>query len=496
MRGTRSIARPGEPPRAKTRQTLRRYRWLALVPLVLPVVAVGGAAQTASAATPFSIRTTPILVPPFKADILNYVVRCANTKTTTISTSGSGAVTIGGKSFTQPASVKAPLVANQAVSISGGGSGHIYTIRCLPADFPTYTSSVTGTPQVHGILVTPSGGAPSPQGDYVVMFDSHGVPDWWYKSPSAPKDAAFGGKDQIYWWTRTPGYTDGGGGVYTIRNLEGTVETVVSNPDTKLQGIGVHDFQILPNGDYLAEELVTTTTDLSSWGLSTSTPIEDPVLIEINPEEQVVWSWDALAHIDVAAEDVNWRSEVPDVFHMNSWQEYGNDIILSFRYLDAVFDIDKSTGNIIWKLGGTPTPQSLTVVGNTYPQVFSGQHDARQLGNGDITVHDNASQETGHAVRALEFQIDGATNTATIVQQVTDEAHPGPSPCCGSANLLPGGDWLVDWGDGNYAAELTPAGTTVMHITYGRSSYRAAAVPYSDVTLSHAMDAQYPPLHL
>ncbi len=424
---------------------LRWYRWLALVPLVLPVVAVGGVAQTASAATPFSITTAPALMPPFNADILNYVVRCSTSKTTIISTTGSGVGTIGGKSITQPASVKAPLVANQAVSISGGGSGHTYTIRCLPADFPTYTSSVTGTPQVHGILVDPSGGAASPQGDYVISFDSHGVPDWWYKSSSAPKNAAFYGKDQIGWWTRLPGHTTGGAGVYAIRNLEGTVETVVSNPNTAL-GIDVHDFQILPNGDYLEMELVTTTTDLSSWGLSSSASVWDPVLVEINPAGQIVWSWDALAHIDVAAENVNWRSDVPDVFHMNSWQEYGNDIIVSFRYLDAVFEIDKTTGNIIWKLGGTSNPQSLTVVGNTYPQAFSGQHDARKLGDGSITVYDDATQETGHASRALQFQIDTATNTATIVEQVTDQAHPGPASCCGSANKLPDGDWLVDWG--------------------------------------------------
>ncbi len=45
-------------------------------------------------------------------------------------------------------------------------------------------------------------------------------------------------------------------------------------------------------------------------------------------------------------------------------------------------------------------------------------------------------------------------------------------------------------------SELTPQGTPVINITYPRESYRAAAVPYSDTTLSHAMDAQYPPLHL
>ncbi len=478
---------------------MRRYRWLALVPLLLSVVAVGGAAQTASAATPFSIKTTPTLVPLFKADILDYVVRCAKSKTTTISTTGSGTVTIGGKSFTQPASVKAPLVANQAVSVSGGGSGHTYTIRCLPADFPPYTSSVIGTPQVHGILVTPAGGANGPQSqpslDYVISFDNHGVPDWWYLSPSRPVNAAFYGTDEIGWWTGTITPVGFRSGVYTIRNLDGTVKAVVSNPDASV-GFDPHDFQVLPNGDYLEMETTTEATDLTSWGLSSSASVWDPVLVEVNPAGQIVWNWDALSHIDVAAENVNWRSVYPDVFHMNVWQEYGNDIIVSFRHLDAVFDIDKTTGNIIWKLGGTPTPQSLTVVGNTYPQVFSGQHDARKLGDGSITVYDDATQETGYASRALRFQIDTSAHTATIVEQVTDKAHPGPASCCGSANKLPGGDWLVDWGGSDWVSELTPTGTPVININYPRSSYRAAAVPYSDVTLSHAMDAQYPPLHL
>ncbi len=150
----------------------------------------------------------------------------------------------------------------------------------------------------------------------------------------------------------------------------------------------------------------------------------------------MVWSWDTLAHIDLATENANWHDVVtwPNVglnaIHMNSIQEVGNQIIMSARDLDAVYDIDKTTGNIIWKLGGTTTPQSLTVVGNTYPQVFSGQHDARHLADGSITVHDNASQETGKATRALRFTIDTATHTATIVEDVTDPMQTTPVHLC------------------------------------------------------------------
>ncbi len=367
---------------------MRRYRWLTLVSLLLPVVAVAVPAQTASAATPFSIKTTPALLPSFTPTTYDYAVRCTQSKTSTtvMAVTGSGWAKIGGKSYELPATVKLELVADQSVTVSN--ASHSYTIRCLPADFTRYQATVEGKPQAFGYLVT--------LGDYVVSFDNHGVPVWWYEDTSPIYNATFYGPGQIGWWTGAQygGYTNG---VYTIRNLDGTVKAVVSNPDTSL-GLNIHDFQILPNGDYLSMEVTTTaTTDLSSWGLSSSAPVWDPVLVEINPAGQIVWSWDALGHIDVAAENVNWRNEYPDVFHMNAWQEYGNQIIVSFRHLDAVFDINKTTGNIIWKLGGTPTAQSLTVVGNTYPQVFSGQHDARRLSDGSITVFDDASLESGVA---------------------------------------------------------------------------------------------------
>ncbi len=495
MTATRATAHVAKGTRPVGRRIGRQWHWIGLLPVLLACIAVGGTAQTASATTPFTIKTTPALAPAFKTTISEYAVRCSGSATTTINTTGTGTVTIGGKSYAQPASVKAALVVNQAVYISGGG--HSYTIRCLPADFPTYKSTVEGTPQAHGYLVTPGGGTPgSGTGEYVAAFDNHGVPVWWYQDTSRPFNAAFYGTGQIGWWTGTLSSSGTGNGVYTIRDLTGAVKTTVTNPTASL-GLDEHDFQLLPNGDYLDMEIVNTTADLSSWGDSSTAPVLDNVLIEITPAGQVVWSWDALQHINVAAENVNWRSMAPDVMHMNSFEQVGSHLIVSFRHLDAVYDIDKTTGNIIWKLGGTTTPQSLTVSGNTNPQVFSGQHDARQLGDGSITVHDNASQESGVSSRAIRFQINTGTNTATVVEDVTDKYHPGSAVCCGSANRLSGGNWLISWGNGNYVTELNPSGTAQIDINYWPyTSYRAAAVPDSDITLSHGMDARFPPLHL
>jgi len=466
---------------------------LCLLPLLLAFVAVGGSAPPASASTPFSITTNPPLTPAFATTTYDYAVRCASHATTTLRSTGAGSVTIGGKSFTQPASVELALTANQAVYVEG--DGHAYTIRCLPEDFPSYRSVVDGTPQVHGYLVGLAPTTPNHHTDYVVAFDNHGVPVWWYDSPSAPINAAFYGPDQIGWWLVSNASVGVGNGTYTIRDLTGAVKATIGNPSAGTD-LDLHDFQVLPNGDYLGIQYVNATLDLSSWGLSTTQPIINCLIVEINPQGQIVWTWSTIAHIDVAAENANWHSLVPDVIHMNSVQEVGGQIIMSSRALDAVYDIDKATGNIIWKLGGTTTPQSLAVIGNTYPQVFSGQHDAR-LSDGSITVHDNATQEIGHASRALRFQIETATNTATIVEDVTDANHPEPSNCCGSVDKLKSGDWVIYWGTSNYVTELTPSGSPVIRINFAPYvTYRVAVVPTSDAALSRGMDARYPPLKL
>jgi hypothetical protein len=110
-----------------------------------------------------------------------------------------------------------------------------------------------------------------------------------------------------------------------------------------------------------------------------------------------------------------------------------------------------------------------------------------------VTVHDNAALENRPS-RALRFQINPTALSATVIEDVTDANHPIPSFCCGSVQKLSTGDWLVDWGAGNYVAELNPLGTTVNQISYGpASSYRTSPVTATDAALSRGMDAMFPP---
>src|SRR5207253_3217134 len=96
------------------------------------------------------------------------------------------------------------------------------------------------------------------------------------------------------------------------------------------------------------------------------------------------------------------------------------------------FAFDPDTGQLLWKLGGSARPESLTFAGDPIGQ-FHGQHYARFLSDGTITLHDN---ETGAspaaAPRAVRYQLDLTSRTATLLEQVHDPIV-STSSCCGSA---------------------------------------------------------------
>ena len=234
------------------------------------------------------------------------------------------------------------------------------------------------------------------------------------------------------------------------------------------------------------------------------------MLQEITPGGRLVWYWSTFDHISPSEFDgrfwptaQSYSAPYYDIYHWNSIELSGSDVIVSYRHLDAVYDINKdgnagNVGSIRWKLGGSHTAQSLTVLNDP---VFSsggtlcGQHDARVLGDGTLTLHDNGTN-CGRAPRAVRYRVDAIARTASLVERVTDPDAP-LSSCCGSARKLPGGDWVMEWGLRPFVTELTSTGSRVFKLTFGDNlfSYRADPIVPGRLArsaLRAGMDAQYP----
>ena len=177
-----------------------------------------------------------------------------------------------------------------------------------------------------------------------------------------------------------------------------------------------------------------------------------------------------------------------DVYHCNSVDVSGDgDVLISFRNMNSVLLVSKTTGNVVWKLGGTPYnkdgAQILTIQGD--PEgAFYLQHDARFQPNGDISLFDDhsAAAAVPGVARGVEYALDLCAGTAHVVWQYQGDAN---SAFLGSFRRYADGTNLIGWGDYTGPAnlvftEVDAVGNDVLDMSFvnqGNSSYRAEKVP-------------------
>jgi hypothetical protein len=474
--------------------------------LLLTVVAVLPA--TASAARPHPpvlvrLTSTPALSPAFAPGIHDYVVRCAagtRTRFTTWAAAGTTPLIDGRPARTAGVALRP----GRAVTVSGRNAAGeaAYHVRCLPPDFPSWTDTRSGATKAW-YLVTPSLSFGATRANYVTILDGNGVPVWWYRSTHAPIDAKLLPGPTVAFSS----FPVGSHAAYELYRLDGKLVRRVTAPDGLIDD---HELQRDSAGNlfYLVVD-PKPHVDLTAIGGPADGTVLESVIEEQSPSGKLLWRWSTDGHVDVS-ESGRWipgtlaaPAPIPggstgfDLFHANAISLGPNGtVLLSMRNTDGVYAIDKASGRILWKLGGTHRPESLTVLNDPYAaQPLGGQHDVRLFSDGSITVFDDGTL-LGRAPRAVRFAIDPVARTATLLQQLVDAAVTS-SVCCGSARLLRGGDWLVSWGGDPVAGEYRPDGTPLFTLGFGGLfSYRVAPVAPRRLTIEElraGMDAMAKP---
>ncbi|MGH2976214.1 MAG: arylsulfotransferase family protein [Solirubrobacterales bacterium] len=456
------------------------------------VLGLAGAAD-ASPPPPGSVSfSTPTQFPKFRPGIYDYVVRC-NDGPVTVSGHAAGGwrlavgnQTFHGGDFSQNVALRAGK-AFTAIAKSGP-SLYRYHVRCLPDGFPDYTFTHDG-PASPKLFSVDEAFVPAPSKRYSMVFNRHGVPVWWRRAPAWDSRVLPNGS--LLWWNASAL-------VFQTHDLEGGL--LVNGMNTVGQQANPHDIQFTGGGDYLAGAYVTQGgVDTSAYGGASDASVSNAELQEVSSDGQLLWDWKSQDHISLSETGHRWPWVIHhsglggyDVVHWNSIEDDGNSVIASFRNLDAVYKINKQTGDIVWKLGGTHTPQSLDVKGDPRGATLGAQHDARLLPDGTLTVFDNRTNLQDHQPRAERFRINESTGTATLIESIADPEISG-SNCCGSARRLGSGDWLIDWGQNRPIGGYRPSGKRTFLLTLDSTfSYRAEPVPSGAVSiqdLRQAMDA-------
>jgi hypothetical protein len=450
------------------------------------------------------ITTSPLaLTPAFSPTITDYVLRCqagSNTLQFSLNARPGGKIKVGHSGGTT-VTVQETLTENQALIVSAvawgtrtgdsagseiGASGRVdYWIRCLPHDFPQLSVSRPGNPSpgwyLTGNLISADGSA-----TYAMVLDRNGTPVWYRSSITVgAHNVTLLSKDVIAWDgfpTPSPGspfeaYDLANGSTRWISAIGFTIDP--------------HELQPMQNGHLLLlSSPARAHIDLRPVGGLKDGAITDCMILEVDAAGRVVWQWRASDHIAVG-ESVHpniWGAPMSapwDVFHCNSADidPESGDLLLSLRHTDAVYRIDRPSGRIIWKLGGN------SVVADGEPQFkfigdplggFDAQHDARFEPQEGVSLYDDESFNTGLPARGVQYQINAAAGTATLVWsfQSPDGLH---SLATGSFQRLDGGkDNIIGWGwkSNTLLTEVDREGNVLLNVTFpnGDIAYRVRKV--------------------
>jgi len=161
-----------------------------------------------------------------------------------------------------------------------------------------------------------------------------------------------------------------------------------------------------------------------------------------------VWEWRAWEHLDPEADGITFPQDGREEWtHGNAVIELASgNLMVSFRNISTVMEIERSTGQIIWKLGAPP---------------LSGQHAPVELANGNILIFDNGPIRIDASLPySRVIEVDRATKQIVWSYQ----EHPVEyfySSRISNAQRLPNGNTLICEGVFGRLFEVTRDGELV-----------------------------------
>ena len=366
-----------------------------------------------------------------------------------------------------PHALDVSLVVNRnqdiAIRLSDTGGTLTYVVRCVPTAFPKI--SVLRAAQSGAsdglLLVTPQWGSAS--NSYIALIDNYGVPR--FHELLSPLAGPASGRPGHGWsganFRRQPGdvFSLNRGGYVELYDARlRYLKTVYPQPPANLTS---HDFLITDDGNYLFMGSLATTRDLCTAtrcepGTEKFDYIIDAWIQEVTPAGDKVFEWNSWDHLKLT----DCRLGNFEYAHLNSLQLVEDEIVASFRYCSTVAGIDRSTGALVWKVGGTAPPRDdatdyLTIVDDSEGQnEFCEQHSATLTGSGTLLLYDNGTRCKGPRKQATPFSrvveydlvITDTRKEAVFKRQYLMPSGHGYSLAMGSVAELPNGNWLIAWG--------------------------------------------------
>jgi hypothetical protein len=329
------------------------------------------------------------------------------------------------------------------------------------------------SPVVHpggGLTINPVG----PGGPMIVDGNGNLV---WFRQLDPPNVAAnlrlqrYRGRRVLTWWQGgvTPAAFGLGKGVIADSSYR-TIQTVYAGNGYDMD---IHEFTLAPGGRALFTVYSPIMVHLPGTPPDELSPLLDSIVQEVDIRTGLVmWEWHSYGHIPLAesyATPENSRSY--DAFHLNSIQALPHGrVLLSARDTSTVYKVDRSTGRVLWRLGGKASDFRLG-----HDAGFWLQHDAQLLPGHRISVFDDEAgpPQKAPASRGLVLALDGRRATANVDATYRRSDHTS-AQSEGSVQTRPGGNVFVGFGSTPFFSEFSAGGRLLYDANLPRDdgSYR------------------------
>jgi hypothetical protein len=322
------------------------------------------------------------------------------------------------------------------------------TTAALPSDLPTYTAS--GTDPSPGYVVFAAG-------PYGLVIDNTGRVVWYHRFENgAGLNFITQRTGRYYARPPTPAAND----------VEPWVEIDVLGNVRRTLGCArglaarLHDLIVQADNSYwlLCDEM--RTLDLSAIGGVVGARVTGTAVQHVGADGSLLFQWSPFDHFAISDGDpaeitrpsVNWT-------HGNALDfDTDSNVIVSFRNLGEITKINRSTGAVMWRMGGRRNEFEFS--GTSMP-AFVGQHSARVVTRGEMLLLDNLGDPIQS--RAERYMIDESRKSATLVRSHAS-APAVVTQIGGSVQALPRSRVLVTFGTAGRVEEYDDAGSVVWRI--------------------------------
>jgi hypothetical protein len=362
-----------------------------------------------------------------------------------------------------------------------------------PADYQSFYTLPGAQPPIMSVTVpdrdpaagdifTTNGPGPGQYGP--LIYTPQGRLVWFEHLPAGEtaedlNEQTYEGQRDLTWWRGRVLSLGFGQGEDIVMNSH--YQTIARVPGGNGLHADLHEFQIAPHDIAYITAFNPIRCDLTPVHGSRDGAITDTAIQEIDIKTGLVrWEWHSLDHVGADESEVETPTGTTpwDWFHLNSIDpQPDGDIFISARSTWAGYQLNGTTGQVLWRLGGTDSSFKMGPGTKT-----AWQHDGRVLPNGEITFFDDgANPPIHHQSRAVRIALDVKTREARLASVLTHHNPPLLAASQGNVQTLADGNTVVGYGGVPAISEYAPDGTLLFdaHQPFDLIFYRAFRFPWS-----------------